>query len=113
MQMPLLTAPTLELLLAARQEGLIACQCSLDLQRSTTEVALHADRWRWQESQYPYPADLKDRTIYFWDGEGFKAASRYGAALIKLVPTEWGAPTFEIDGIKMLPTSKLSPYTHA
>ncbi len=29
------------------------------------------------------------------------------------MPTEWGAPTFEIDGIKMLPTSKLSPFEDA
>jgi uncharacterized protein len=33
--------------------------------------------------------------------------------LIKLVPTEWGAPTFEIDGIKMLPTAKASPVEDA
>ena len=32
---------------------------------------------------------------------------------MKLVPTEWGAPTFEVDGIKMLPTAKLSPYVDA
>jgi predicted methyltransferase len=30
-----------------------------------------------------------------------------------LVPTEWGAPTFEIDGIKMLPTAHVSPYADA
>jgi predicted methyltransferase len=30
-----------------------------------------------------------------------------------LVPTEWGPPTFEIDGIKMLPTAKVSPYADA
>jgi predicted methyltransferase len=29
------------------------------------------------------------------------------------VPTEWGAPTFEIDGIKMLPTAKESPFDDA
>jgi predicted methyltransferase len=29
------------------------------------------------------------------------------------VPTEWGPPTFEIDGIKMLPTAKVSPYADA
>jgi predicted methyltransferase len=40
-------------------------------------------------------------------------ASRYSGALIKLVPTEWGAPTFEIDGIKMLPTSRESPIEDA
>ena len=39
--------------------------------------------------------------------------SRYAGKLIKLVPTEWGVPTFEIDGIKMLPTSKESPLDDA
>jgi predicted methyltransferase len=39
--------------------------------------------------------------------------SRYTGALIKLVPTEWGPPTFEIDGIKMLPTATVSPYADA
>jgi predicted methyltransferase len=29
------------------------------------------------------------------------------------VPTQWGAPTFEIDGIKMLPTLRISPYEDA
>jgi predicted methyltransferase len=29
------------------------------------------------------------------------------------VPTDWGAPTFEIDGIKMLPTALVSPYADA
>jgi predicted methyltransferase len=33
--------------------------------------------------------------------------------LIKLVPTDWGPPTFEIDGIKMLPTAHVSPYADA
>ena len=34
-------------------------------------------------------------------------------ALFKLVPTDWGPPTFEIDGIKMLPTAHVSPYEDA
>jgi predicted methyltransferase len=29
------------------------------------------------------------------------------------VPTDWGPPTFEIDGIKMLPTAKVSPLADA
>jgi predicted methyltransferase len=39
--------------------------------------------------------------------------SRYTTSLITLVPTHWGPPTFEIDGIKMLPTAQTSPYTDA
>jgi predicted methyltransferase len=58
-------------------------------------------------------AKCKDRTIYYWDGESFEPVSRYSGALIKLVPTDWGPPTFEIDGIKMLPSAQLSPYDDA
>ena len=29
------------------------------------------------------------------------------------MPTDWGPPTFEIDGIKMLPTARVSPYADA
>ncbi len=39
--------------------------------------------------------------------------ARYTSSLIKLVPTEWGPPTFHIDGIKMLPTANVSPYADA
>ena len=39
--------------------------------------------------------------------------ARFTTSLIKLVPTEWGPPTFEIDGIKMLPTAHGSPYADA
>lgn len=38
---------------------------------------------------------------------------RFTTSLIKLVPTDWGPPTFEIDGIKMLPTAHVSPYADA
>lgn len=76
-------------------------------------VQLQPDRWSWNDNSFPYPARCKDRTIYFWSGQQFEPASSYSGSLIKLVPTEWGPPTFEIDGIKMLPTSKLSPYEDA
>ncbi|MCM2336615.1 MAG: hypothetical protein NDI66_07520, partial [Pseudomonas sp.] len=86
---------------------------SLDLGRSSAEAVLHAADWAWRGQPYPYPEKLKDRTVYHWDGDGFAPVSRYSGALIKLVPTGWGAPTFEIDGIKMLPTSKESPLDDA
>src|SRR5690606_27735111 len=85
----------------------------LDLGRGTAQVELAPSHWRWQGNDFPYPARLKDRTIHWWDGDDFAPASRYGRALYKLVPTEWGAPTFEIDGIKMLPTAKVSPFEDA
>jgi predicted methyltransferase len=85
----------------------------MDLGRSEERVTLKADSWQRGGQDYPYPAKLKDRTIYFWDGDDFSAVSRFSGSLIKLVPTPWGAPTFEIDGIKMLPTSKESPFEDA
>ena len=110
---PLLTRPVAEALLAARAGGLTRWTGSLDLGRSTAEVELDADGWTWRGQSYPYPDKPKDRTIYHWDGDAFAPVSRYSGSLIKLVPTEWGVPTFEIDGIKMLPTAKASPLEDA
>ena len=69
--------------------------------------------WTWKGQRFPYPDSCNDRTIYYWDGETFQPAARYTTSLIKLVPTDWGPPTFEIDGIKMLPTARISPYDDA
>lgn len=110
---PLLTLPVHAALLAARDGGSAAIECSLDLGRSLTSVAVDAAGWIWNQRRYPYAEVCKERTIYYWDGEQFASASRYGGSLIKLVPTDWGAPTFEIDGIKMLPTAQVSPYADA
>ncbi len=110
---PLLTAPVSKALLQARDTGTRTWSGSLDLGRGTGEAMLAADGWEWRGQRYPYPGKLKDRTIYWWDGEEFAPVSRYAGSLIKLVPTEWDVPTFEIDGIKMLPTSKESPLDDA
>lgn len=110
---PLLTCPTAEALLAARASHASEWSGSLDLGRCSDRASLQADTWQWRGQRYPYPSKLKDRTIYYWDGEAFAPISRFSGSLIKLVPTEWGAPTFEIDGIKMLPTSKESPFEDA
>ena len=110
---PLLTRPLAEALLAARDAGARTWAGSLDLGRSTDEVALDRDAWEWRGQRHPYPGKLKDRTIYFRHGDDFAPVSRYSRALIKLIPTDWGAPTFEIDGIKMLPTAKVSPFEDA
>ncbi|MEI7037165.1 SAM-dependent methyltransferase [Fulvimonas yonginensis] len=110
---PLLTRPPAEALLAARDAGATTWRGSLDLGRAVGEAGLQADAWLWAGRRYPYPSALKDRTVYFWDGEAFAAVARFSGALIKLVPTAWGPPTFEIDGIKMLPTAKVSPYEDA
>ena len=110
---PLLTRDTADALNAARARGDATWTGSLDLGRTREEVALGADAWTWRGAAFPYPEGLKDRTIHHWDGEGFRAVSAYAGSLIKLVPTEWGAPTFEIDGIKMLPTARTSPVEDA
>ena len=88
-------------------------QCSLDLGRSQTTVEAGDGAWTWQGRQYPWLAACRDRTIYHWTGDAFEPVQRYSGSLIKLVPTQWGPPTFEIDGIKMLPTAKVSPYADA
>jgi predicted methyltransferase len=111
--LPLLTLPVHQALLAARDAGQSSVEVSLDLGRSRHAVALAADHWGWREQRFAYAEVCKDRTIYHWDGAGFVPVSRYGASLIKLVPTHWGPPTFEIDGIKMLPTEQVSPYDDA
>ncbi|WP_449448356.1 class I SAM-dependent methyltransferase [Thermomonas brevis] len=110
---PLLTRPLGDALAAARDAGQRAWQGSLDLERSRGEALLSDAHWTWRGAAYPYPGKLKDRTLYWWDGDGFAPVSRYAGKLIKLVPTDWNVPTFEIDGIKMLPTSKESPLDDA
>jgi predicted methyltransferase len=110
---PLLTREVHETLRAAARAGSGALECSLDLGRTATSVAVDAEGWSWQGRRFPYLESCKDRTIYFWDGEAFQPAARFTTALIKLVPTKWGPPTFEINGIKMLPTARGSPYADA
>jgi predicted methyltransferase len=100
-------------LLAALRAGDASLECSLDLERSRTTVAVDARGWTWRDTRYPHLDACRDRTIYHWTGTAFEPVSRYTQALIKLVPTEWGPPTFEIDGIKMLPTAQVSPYEDA
>ena len=110
---PLLTRANTEALLAARDAGAAEWHGSLDLGRSTDVAMLQADGWQWRGERYPWPAAPKERAIHYWDGEGFAPVARFSGSLIKLVPTEWDVPTFEIDGIKMLPTAKASPLDDA
>ncbi len=110
---PLLVAAELELMLRARDRGSARVECSLDLQRSITTVHLAATHWSWADRRFPYPEGIKERAVYYWSGDAFEPVARYSGSLIKLVPTGWGPPTFEIDGIKMLPTARVSPYADA
>lgn len=113
MPSPLITLNIHQQLLAAAKAGAASVVCSLNLGRSTDTVTLGNDGWIWRDQHFPFLDHCKDRTIYYWDGESFEPVSRYTGSLIKLVPTDWGAPTFEIDGIKMLPTAQVSPYADA
>ena len=110
---PLLTIAVHDTLRAAQRSGATTVECSLDLERSRSTVALNERHWSWQGQGYPYFDACKDRTIYYWTSDAFEPLQRFSQSLIKLVPTEWGAPTFEIDGIKMLPTAQVSPYADA
>jgi len=110
---PLLTRATVEAMRAAQRDGQSAWTGSLDLGRTTATVTLAPDHWLWEGMPQPWPDALKDRTIYVREGDGWAAVSRYGRSLIKLVPTDWGPPTFEIDGIKMLVSARISPMDDA
>lgn len=110
---PLLTLNEIDRMALARQAGTPELECSLDLQRSITRVDIGSADWGWSSMRFPYPEGCKARSVYYWTGEAFRPVSRYSSSLIKLIPTEWGAPTFEIDGIKMLPSQERSPYVDA
>jgi len=110
---PLLTLKIHDALQAAARAGASSVECSLDLDRSTTAVGVDAAGWTWHGQRFSWLETCKDGTIYYWAGETFEPVARFGTSLIKLVPTEWGPPTFQIDGIKMLSTAQVSPYADA
>lgn len=110
---PLITRKVHDALCAGARAGVPTVECSLDLDRTTVEVRVDRDAWTVGSQRFPYLERCKDRTIYYWTGGGFEPAARFTTSLLKLVPTEWGAPTFEIDGVKMLPTARVSPYEDA
>ncbi len=110
---PLLTAAVHRSLRDALAAGATECRCSLDLGRSTVEVGVAPGAWTFAGTAYPWLDDCRERTVYAWTGAAFEPLARYGSALVKLVPTDWGPPTFEIDGIKMLPTAAASPLEDA
>jgi predicted methyltransferase len=110
---PLITLKVHEALRSAADGGVPSMECSLDLDRSTTTVGLTDTGWNFEGRSFPWLETCRERTIYHWVGEAFQPIARFTTSLIKLVPTEWGPPTFEIDGIKMLPTARISPYEDA
>lgn len=110
---PLLTLKVHDTLRAAARAGAATVECSLDLERSRSTVEVNDAGWLWQSQRFPWLESCKERTIYHWSDGAFQPVARFTTSLIKLVPTEWGAPTFEIDGIKMLPTAHVSPHADA
>lgn len=99
-------------MLQALQAGEPRVECSLDLGLSIATVDVDPTGWH-RGQHYPFVERCRDRTVYHWTERGWQPVARFNGSLIKLVPTEWGPPTFEIDGIKMLPTAKVSPYADA
>jgi predicted methyltransferase len=113
MTAPLVTLAVHDALRAAARARTGAVACSLDLERSRTTVEVDADGWTLEGRRYPFLDTCRDRTVYHWVDGAFEPVARFTTSLIKLVPTEWGPPTFEIDGIKMLPTAHVSPWADA
>ena len=74
---PLLTQKVHDALLTAARVRATSVACSLDLDRTTTPVEISPDGWSWQGQHYPYLANCKDRTIYYWTGEAFGPVSQY------------------------------------
>lgn len=98
----------------ALRKGQTELDASFDLGRSRQTAVLGQADWELAGIHYPWPEKIRERTVYYFDGEQFAPLSRFGAfGLIKLVPTDWGVPTFEIDGIKMLPSARVSPLEDA
>jgi predicted methyltransferase len=110
---PLLTREVDEALRAGLRARATTVECSLDLGCTRVAVAVDEQGWVFGDARFPYLQRAKDRTIYYWVDDRFEPVSRFTTSLLKLVPTEWGPPTFEIDGIKMLPTAHVSPYADA
>ena len=98
---------------AARGRGEIHARISPDLGRTVCEVAVHEDGCTLGHERFVFPAKVRPRTIYHQIDGTWEPVSRFGTALYKLVPTDWGPPVFEIDGIKMLVSQSVSPLEDA
>lgn len=109
----LLTLEVVETLQKAFRRDVLRIAVSLDLGRSQREVMAGEDGFWVDGVPFPYPARVRERTIYHFEQGEWTPVSRFSSALYKLVPTTWGPPTFEIDGIKMLVSQNVSPLDDA
>jgi hypothetical protein len=108
-----LTLDVVEALRKAFKRGVLRMAVSLDLGRTTQEVMPGEDGFWLGGVPYAFPERVRERTVYHFEQGVWTPVSRFSTALYKLVPTEWGPPTFEIDGIKMLVSQKVSPLDDA
>lgn len=109
----LLTPAVVAAIREATRRGAATVTVSFDLGRSQTAVEPLPDGWRQDGRVERFPDRVRERTVYARHADGWAPVARYGSALYKLVPTDWGPPTFEIDGIKMLPSQQVSPLEDA
>jgi predicted methyltransferase len=111
---PLLAGPAVAALRAAAMPG-GRFEVSLDLGRSmvAVEVLPGAETWQALGRSWPLPVAVDERTVLHWEGGAFVPVQRWQGALYKLVATPFGPPTFEIDGVKMLPSAEGSPWDDA
>ena len=93
LRLPLLTLETQRALEAARAGGVARLELSLDLGCSQETVEVDASAWRRGDVVYPHIDECRERTVYHWTGNGFEPVARWSGRLVKLVPTEWRAPT--------------------
>jgi uncharacterized protein len=110
---PFLTLATAQLLDAARRNVVGETPLSVDLGKSASVVVAGVDSWAWNGNSFPYPHKARAHTVYGWNGAQFEPIAIFDQSLVKLVPTDWGPPIFEIDGIKMLLSAHISPLEDA
>jgi predicted methyltransferase len=105
-------------LLLARDRGHLSCTLSLDLHYSAPRPAtLTPKHWILDNIPYPYLEEAKENSLYAWSSEdsGFIEVLRFSEerGLVKLVSSAQGPPSFQWNGIQMLPLREGNPYHDA
>ena len=110
---PLLTLEAHAQLDAARRDGARQVQCSLDLMRTMTTVDVAQDHWGWNGATWPWPTTPIPTHHLLLGGHFLRAGAALQRCADQAGAHPVGRPTFEIDGIKMLPTAQVSPFEDA